>query len=85
MNRILWNRRPRGEADAGEIDEVVLSDVETVHIEQMDSRCWWIGISLKNGQYWAGNFTVEKRHMEFSQQESDVVWGADEEHSDVGY
>ena len=57
-DRILWNRRPEGR-DPGDIDEIVLHGV-TVHIEQMDDRCWWIGI-YRDGTYWMGNFTATTR------------------------
>lgn len=69
MNRILWNAR--GE----DIDEIVFHDVATVHVEQMDDRCWWIGITLPDGGYWAGNFHANSRgHMTFTEQEA---WGFD--------
>lgn len=73
MNRILWNER------GGEIDEIVLTDVECVHIEQMDDNCWWIGIDLKGGGYWAGNFYARsKKRMTFTEQES---WDFDWDHT----
>lgn len=76
MNRILWNER---DAD---IDEIVLHDVATVHVEQMDDRCWWIGITLSNGGYWSGNFVANSRGlMRFVEQEnSGVEWESDQEH-----
>lgn len=74
IGRILWN--VRGE----DIDEVVLRDVEMLHIEQMDDNCWWIGVSLKNGGYWAGNFTTRGK-MRFSEQERDGFdWDEDSAH-----
>ena len=81
MNRILWNRRgDRG----GDIDEIVLHNA-TVHVEQMDSRCWWIGIELVDGGYWAGNFTADSRgRMRFWEQERDgFEWDEDRSHEDV--
>lgn len=80
MNRILWNRR--GE----DIDEIVLTEVHSVHVEQMDDRCWWICIRLGDGAnvdpYWMGNFVADSRgRMRFVEQESDgIVWDRDEEH-----
>ncbi len=76
MNRILWNQRGR------DIDEIVLHDVETVHIEQMDNRCWWVSIHLADGGYWAGNFMADSRgRMRFNEQETwDVVWKHDDSH-----
>lgn len=41
MKRILWNRRPTGPTDPGDIDEIV-ADGATVHVEQMHGRCWWL-------------------------------------------
>lgn len=71
MNRILWNRRPRDARDGGDIDEVVLHDVHTVHIEQMNGQCWWIGIYIDRDHYWMGNFTADSRgRMTFSEQEN---------------
>src|SRR4051795_293317 len=54
-NRILWNRRGR------DIDELVVSDIADVHVEQMDNRCWWIGITRTDGSYWSGNFVSDSR------------------------
>jgi hypothetical protein len=80
-NRILWNRRPTL-GDNGCIDEVVLHDVDTVHIEQMDDCCWCIGISKADGTYWSGNFVTDERgHMSFIEQESDVKWENDASHN----
>lgn len=83
-DRILWNRRP-GKRDCGDIDEIVLHNV-TVHVEQMDDRCWWIGIYTEpndgDSPYWMGNFSANSRGvMTFGEQEnSDVVWAKDEVH-----
>lgn len=60
MNRILWN-------DDDEIDEIVFSNAD-VHIEQMSDNCWWIGVDLPDGGYWAGNFHTKKK-MTFTEQE----------------
>lgn len=81
MNRILWNRRPTGLLDGGDIDEIVMSGVN-VHIEQMSDRCWWIGIDLDGGRYWMGNFTADRRgRMRFTQQENHgVEWNVDHTH-----
>lgn len=74
-NRILWNERDV------DIDEVVLSDVAMVHVEQMDTRCWWIGVYLADGTEWCGNFTADSRgRMRFSEQEGNVTWDDDREH-----
>lgn len=74
MNRILWNRGRET------IDEIVLHDVKTVHVEQMSDDCWWIGIDLDDGSYWAGNFFSHPFPMRFKEQESDVEWEEDKEH-----
>jgi hypothetical protein len=84
INRILWNRRPsgdRGVAGCGDIDEIVLHDV-TVHVEQMDSGCWWIGIYREDGGYWMGNFTSDRDGlMSFWQQENNgIEWDRDDTH-----
>ncbi len=75
-NRILWNAR--GEND---IDEIVLHDA-IVHIEQMNTRCWWIGIQLPDEKYWSGNFSADSRgRMSFSEQDNiGVRWDDDSEH-----
>lgn len=75
MNRILWNER------GGEIDEIVLHNA-TVHIEQMGDECWWIGITLPDGGYWAGNFFARsKKRMTFTQRETwGIEWGRDDTH-----
>lgn len=82
MKRILWNRRPAaGLVDVGDIDEIVIDNC-TVHIEQMNNRCWWIGIDLPDGGYWAGNFTCDSRgRMKFWEQEIDgFTWDRDDTH-----
>jgi len=74
-NRILWNLR------SGIIDEIVISDC-TVHIEQMDDRCWWIGITRADGGEWSGNFHCTSRGvMSFTEQEMyGFTWDRDETH-----
>lgn len=83
-DRILWNRRPTGMMDAGDIDEIVVHDC-TVHVEQMDERCWWIGIYRPDGSYWMGNFTADRRgRMRFVEQEnSGVEWADDDTHESL--
>lgn len=80
-DRILWNRRPKNARDTGDIDEIVAHNV-TVHIEQMDDRCWWIGITWPDGSSWDGNFHATKKgKMTFGQQAPlDGGWPSDEEH-----
>lgn len=82
-DRILWNRRPIGIMDAGDIDEVVLSGVN-VHIEQMGDRCWWIGLYDPSDpdRYWMGNFVADSRgRMRFVEQENaGVEWVHDASH-----
>lgn len=80
-DRILWNRRPKNVSDTGDIDEIVAHNV-TVHIEQMDDRCWWIGITWPDGSYWDGNFYATKKgKMTFGQQDyREGGWPTDEEH-----
>ena len=76
-NRILWNER------GGEIDEVVFTRPEQVHIEQMSDGCWWIGVHLEDGTYWAGNFLARsKTRLTFTEQESDVKWDHEGAHDD---
>lgn len=75
VNRILWNVRDK------DIDEIVLHDA-TVHVEQMSDRCWWIGVTLPDGGYWAGNFIADSRgRMRFTEQEQwGFEWDRDDEH-----
>lgn len=75
-DRILWNVRDE------DIDEIVLSGVN-VHIEQMNDRCWWIGIYRGDGTYWMGNFVADSRgRMRFVEQENDgIEWADDDEHA----
>jgi hypothetical protein len=75
VRRILWNRR------GDDIDEIVIENA-TVHIEQMNDRCWWIGIDLPHGGYWAGNFHADSRgRMTFSEQETwGFEWDRDDTH-----
>lgn len=75
VNRILWNER--GEC----IDEIVIG-ASTVHVEQMNERCWWIGIDVAGGGYWAGNFFADSRgRMRFTEQDQDgFEWDDDKEH-----
>ena len=85
MNRILWNRRPDANwrrGDMGSIDEIVLHNVQLVHVEQMDDRCWWIGIQMPDGTYWHGNFTADSRgRMRFTEQENNgITWDRDDTH-----
>ena len=35
--------------DDDSLDDIVIKDVDMVHIEQMNDQDWWIGISLENG------------------------------------
>lgn len=81
-HRILWNRRPDGPADGGDIDEVVIRNAAAVHVEQMDDRCWWIGIDLPDGSRWMGNFSCDSRgRMTFSEQANEgVVFDVDDSH-----
>ena len=88
-DRILWNRRPEHDlpgGGGGDIDEVVLHDVKLVHIEQMDDRCWWIGIYMaeRDGPYWMGNFICGRGgQMRFVEQENNgIVWDAERSHED---
>ena len=81
-DRILWSRRPAGRDD-GCIDEIVLHNV-TVHIEQMDDRCCWIGLYRDNDTYWMGNFIADSRgRMRFVEQENEgIEWDEDESHGE---
>lgn len=80
MNRILWNRRPTAR-DGGDIDEIVLDGV-TVHVEQMNPRCWWIGIYRDDDTYWMGNFVADSRgRMRFYEQENaGIAWEDEGDH-----
>lgn len=83
-HRILWNRRPANpmRGDTGDIDEVVISNPQTVHVEQMGDRHWWIGVYMPDGSYWMGNFTADSRgRMRFSEQENaGIEWARDATH-----
>jgi hypothetical protein len=78
-DRILWNSR-----DGNDIDEIVIHDC-TVHVEQQDDRCWWIGIWRPDGTEWSGNFAANSRgQMRFMEQENDgIVWVEDDEHKET--
>lgn len=85
IDRILWNHRDRT-GERGEIDEVVLSNVN-VHIEQMNDGCWWIGIydATNPDRYWMGNFHPKnprsRTQLTFTEQEnSGIEWDRDESH-----
>lgn len=82
MKRILWNRRP-SPCVAGDIDEIVLTDVSMVHVEQMSSRSWWIGVTLADGSEWSGDFVAGRGRMMFLEQESTVEWDRDETHEEA--
>lgn len=80
MNRILWNERD-DDTNNGDIDEIVLHDVACVHVEQMNNRCWWIGITCNDGTEWSGNFYANSRGvMRFMEQDSTIEWESDQEH-----
>lgn len=74
VDRILWN-------EAGvDIDEIVVHDC-MVHVEQMNDRCWWIGIYKGDGSMWTGNFRCDSRgRMQFTEQDAELAWDQDEEH-----
>ena len=83
-DRILWNHRPENSSDMGEVDEIVCHDV-TVHVEQMNEICWWIGIYGDKNRHWSGNFVAEDDGtMRFYLQEDDWVWARDESHEEFG-
>jgi hypothetical protein len=87
IERILWNRRPEpGRGERGEIDEIVLSNVD-IHIEQMNDGCWWIGIYRHDDPsiYWMGNIHTKnprsRAHITFTEQENaGIEWDRDESH-----
>lgn len=83
MNRILWNRRP-SDGDTGDIDEIVLHEPNTVHIEQMDHQVDGDPPAAGNGRYWMGNFVADSRgRMRFVEQENvGIDWERDESHED---
>jgi hypothetical protein len=72
----LWNKRYE------DIDEIVLHHPKMVHIEQMNDRCWWIGIYLDDDRYWIGNFIADSRgRMGFVEQDNaGVDWDDDRSH-----
>lgn len=76
IGRILWNTR------GDDIDEIVIHNATLVHVEQVDDRCWWIGITLPDGGYWAGNFHCDSRgRMKFTEQETwGFEWDDDDTH-----
>ena len=82
MNRILWNKRPKAAVGGGgDVDEIVVQNPRSIHIEQQDDRCWWMAITLTDGTCWEGNFHADSRgRMTFSEQESDVIWDKDDTH-----
>ena len=76
-HRILWNVRDQG------IDEIVIDHPELVHIEQMNPRCWWIGIYIDGLNRWSGNFSCDSRgRMQFTQQDCDIEWDDDDSHDE---
>lgn len=44
-----WEKRGEVRLIGAYIDEIVVSDVECFHLEQMDTGHWWIGINTKDG------------------------------------
>lgn len=82
QNRILWNERPDEAGRGGCIDEIVVERPESVHVEQLDTRQWWIGIEVGDGKRWSGVFIADSRgRMKFTEQESEITWDRDEEHA----
>lgn len=81
VSRILWNRRPENDQPwGGDIDEIVCHDA-TVHVEQMNASCWWIGVYGPENQYWSGNFIADRYgRMHFSQQDDEWDWDFDQSH-----
>jgi hypothetical protein len=82
VNRILWNTR------GDDIDEIVLNDVATVHIEQMSDGCWWIGMSLNDGGWWSGYFHPanprSRTRLTFTEQErGGFEWDRDDSHDEA--
>jgi hypothetical protein len=74
VNRILWN-------NATEIDEIVVSNPQTVHVEQLDDECWWIGITLADGETWHGTFNTYHGALTFTElDDAGIVWDRDETH-----
>lgn len=74
-NSIVWNK------DEETVDEIVVHDC-TVHIEQMNDRCWWICMDLPDGTSWSGNFHCDsKGRMKFTEQDNDVEWDLEDHHT----
>ena len=85
-NRILWNYREDGRHRRGEIDEIVMSNVD-IHIEQMNDGCWWMGIYSRDDpeKYWMGNIHTLHPHsrarLTFTEQENaGIEWDDDDSH-----
>lgn len=80
-HRILWNKRDT------DIDEIVIDHPASAHVEQLNPRCWWIGIYLSEDgedvRRWTGYFQADNRgRMTFYQAECDLTWGRDESHDE---
>lgn len=89
-DRILWIERPPGHpgGGGGNIDEIVLTDVATVHVGQVTDRCWWIGIYRTHDHdtpYWTGNFVADSRgRMRFVEREhGGIEWDVDDTHEET--
>lgn len=82
-DHILWNQRGE-DGTGGDIDEIVMQDVATVHIEQMHARDWWIALYKDDDRFWMGHFTCDsKGRMTFHQADSaGVEWTEDESHEE---
>ena len=63
---------------SGCIDEIVLTGVDMVHVEQMNDRCWWIGITLADGaRGTATSRPTASGEDAVLQQESSIEWALD--------
>jgi len=57
MRLPTWHQEPEidgaariGRNEDGSLDEVVVHNVASFHIEQMNARDWWIGLELADGR-----------------------------------
>lgn len=72
--RILWN-----EAERKTIDEFVVHDA-TIHLEQMDDNCYWIGITDADGREFSVNLHTPRATIRCTQQDCEWMWDEDATH-----
>lgn len=78
QRRILWN-----DAERTEIDEFVVMNPQSVHVEQMGDENWWMCVTLPDGRDFHVNFfAVSKKRMTLKEQSCDWDWDQDITHED---